>query len=293
MTSHDVVDRVREVLRIKKVGHGGTLDPLATGVLVVAIGRATKFLSFLELEPKKYLTRVVFGVATDTLDSTGRITWQKPFQSLKEEQVGQILQKFHGEITQVPPAYSAIKMDGVPIYRLARQGIEVNPKPRRVKIFGIGLKEFIRGEFPQASLEISCSGGTYVRSLAADIGKALGTEAHVTSLRRLQVGRFLIDHSIGLKGLTPEMVSENLISLEEGLSHYPSIKVKEQYSLKVRRGCPIKLQMIEEMSRERREDRLMRVNDNQNSFLGLIKLTDGPAGDKASARFVLESVRMR
>jgi tRNA pseudouridine55 synthase len=190
MTSHDVVARVRRLAGQRRVGHGGTLDPPATGVLVLALGRATRLLPFLPTEPKRYLAEVAFGAETDTLDATGTVTATAAADSVDEPGLRAALAGFLGPQQQVPPMVSAIKIGGERLYAKARRGEEVERAPRPIVIHELELLGFAGGERPLATLAVVCSGGTYVRSLAADLGRALGTLAHLASLRRTAVGRF-------------------------------------------------------------------------------------------------------
>jgi tRNA pseudouridine55 synthase len=199
ITSHDVVARVRRLAGQRRVGHGGTLDPPATGVLVLALGRATRLLPFLPTEPKRYLAEVAFGAETDTLDATGTVTATADTNGVDEARVRAALAAFVGPQLQVPPMVSAIKVGGERLYAKARRGEQVDRAPRPIVIHELRLLGFAAGERPRATLEVVCSGGTYVRSLAADLGRALGTLAHLAGLRRTAVGRFAEAgaHSLG------------------------------------------------------------------------------------------------
>ena len=190
LTSHDVVARVRRLAGQRRVGHGGTLDPPATGVLVLALGRATRLLPFLPTEPKRYLAEVAFGAATDTLDAAGTVTGTAAADRVDEPGLRAVLAGFLGPQEQVPPMVSAIKVGGERLYAKARRGEEVERAPRPIVIHELELLGLAGGERPLATLAVVCSGGTYVRSLAADLGRALGTLAHLASLRRTAVGRF-------------------------------------------------------------------------------------------------------
>jgi tRNA pseudouridine55 synthase len=190
MTSHDVVARVRRLAQQRRVGHGGTLDPPATGVLVVALGRATRLLPFLPMEPKRYLAGIAFGAETDTLDATGVTTGTAPVDGIDEAAVARGLERFVGPQQQVPPMVSAVKLDGERLYRKARRGETVERVPRPVTIHALELCGFQTGPPPLATVAVTCSGGTYVRVLAADLGRTLGSVAHLASLRRTAVGAF-------------------------------------------------------------------------------------------------------
>jgi len=190
MTSHDVVARVRRLAGQRRVGHGGTLDPPATGVLVLALGRATRLLPFLPTEPKRYRATIAFGAETDTLDATGTVTATADAGGVDEAAVAAALAGFVGPQEQVPPMVSAIKVAGERLYAKARRGEEIERAPRPIVVHALELLDLTPGERPLATVDVVCSGGTYVRSLAADLGRALGTLAHLASLRRTAVGRF-------------------------------------------------------------------------------------------------------
>ena len=201
MTSHDVVARVRRLAGQRRVGHGGTLDPPATGVLVLALGRATRLLPFLPTEPKRYLAEIVFGAETDTLDAAGEVTATADAGMVDEAGLRAALAGFLGPQEQVPPMVSAIKVAGERLYAKARRGEQVERAPRPIVIHELELLDFTPGTGPRATVAVTCSGGTYVRSLAADLGRALGTLAHLVSLRRTAVGRFAEDDAHTLEDL--------------------------------------------------------------------------------------------
>jgi tRNA pseudouridine55 synthase len=190
MTSHDAVARVRRLAGQRRVGHGGTLDPPATGVLVLALGRATRLLPFLPTEPKRYLATVAFGAETDTLDAAGTVTATAEVGDLDEPRLRAALAGLVGPQLQVPPMVSAVKVAGERLYAKARRGETVERAARPIVVHELELLELSPGKRPLASVAVTCSGGTYVRSLAADLGRALGTLAHLASLRRTAVGRF-------------------------------------------------------------------------------------------------------
>jgi tRNA pseudouridine55 synthase len=190
MTSHDVVARVRRLAGQRRVGHGGTLDPPATGVLVLALGRATRLLPFLPTEPKRYLAAIAFGAETDTLDAAGTVTATADASGVDAASLRAAMAGFVGPQEQVPPMVSAIKVGGERLYAKARRGEQVERAPRPIVVHALELLGFDGGERPLATVEVVCSGGTYVRSLAADLGRAVGTLAHLASLRRTAVGRF-------------------------------------------------------------------------------------------------------
>jgi tRNA pseudouridine55 synthase len=185
---------MRKLYGQRRVGHAGTLDPDATGVLLVGLGRATRLLRYLQDAGKAYRARVVFGIATDTLDAAGAVL-ERAEMKLSKDQVVRAAQAFVGDIEQVPPMVSAIKVDGRKLYELARAGVVVDRAARPVRIDTLVVEDFVDGAYPEATLRIDCSSGTYVRSLAADLGAALGGCAHLGELRRLRVGSFEVQEA--------------------------------------------------------------------------------------------------
>jgi tRNA pseudouridine55 synthase len=193
-TSHDVVAKLRKVYRQRRVGHAGTLDPDATGVLLVGLGRATRLLRFLQDTGKGYRATIVFGVSTTTLDASGEVVDRRPMP-IDRGDIEAVVPAFLGEIEQLPPMVSAVKVGGRRLHELARRGEEVERAPRRVRVDRIDVEEFEPGPYPAATVLVECSSGTYVRSLAADIGGRLGGVAHLGELRRLHVGSFTLDEA--------------------------------------------------------------------------------------------------
>jgi tRNA pseudouridine55 synthase len=193
-TSHDVVAKLRGVYGQKRVGHAGTLDPDATGVLLVGLGRATRLLRFLQEAGKEYRARVVFGVATDTLDASGAVL-ERAEMTITGDELAIAARAFVGDIEQVPPMVSALKVGGRRLYELARAGEEIERAARPVRIDELVVEEFEPGAYPEATIRVACSTGTYIRTLAADLGAALGGCAHLGSLRRLRVGSFTLDEA--------------------------------------------------------------------------------------------------
>ncbi len=198
MTSHDVVARLRKVFGQRSVGHAGTLDPSATGVLLVGIGDATRLLRFLQETTKGYLGTIAFGSTTDSLDADGVVTGRFDMGALTEAQCVAAATRFVGDLEQIPPMVSAIKIDGRRLHELAREGKEVERKPRAVRVDRFEVVCFRPGDLPEADVEVDCSSGTYIRSLAADLGSALGGGAHLKNLRRTRVGSFTLADSHAL-----------------------------------------------------------------------------------------------
>ena len=196
LTSHDVVARVRRLTGVRRVGHAGTLDPLATGVLLVCVGVATRIAEYLQASRKVYLAGVRLGEETDTYDVEGRILRTRPVPALSSQEMQQALQAFCGEIAQTPPPYSAVKLQGRPAYSYARAGVELVLEPRPVTIFEAELVDW---QSPNLVVRLSCSPGTYVRSLAHDLGQALACGGHVTALRRLASGAWRVEDAVTLE----------------------------------------------------------------------------------------------
>ncbi len=230
MTSHDVVAVLRRLTKIKQIGHTGTLDPFAEGVLPVCVGKATRLIEFLD-DDKEYLATVQFGSSTTTYDIEG----EKTFVSDEKITADDIdLTQFNGEIEQFPPIYSAIKVNGKKLYEYAREGKDVEIQPRRVVIEKIELKSF-NEELQQAEILIKCSKGTYIRSIAHDLGQNIGVGAHLVKLIRTQAGKFKVKNSIMLDGID---AAANLINPLEMLD-LPQLIVNEEQLKKIRHGMPI------------------------------------------------------
>ena len=233
-TSHDVVARMRKIYGQRRVGHAGTLDPDATGVLLVGLGRATRLLRFLQVEGKAYRGRIVFGIATSTLDASGDILDQRPMLLTREE-VERAMPRFVGDIEQLPPMVSAIKMGGRRLHELARAGEEVERAPRPVRVDRFELEAFDPGPYPVATVLVECGSGTYVRSLAADLGVALGGCAHLAELRRLQVGSFALDeaHSLDDVAANPDV---SVLSMSAAVRSLEPVAVDAEQARAVRHG---------------------------------------------------------
>ena len=236
MTSHDVVARIRRVAKIKQVGHTGTLDPFATGVLPICIGKATKLIEYLE-DDKEYIATIQFGANTDTYDLEGEVTEKFDKKVTREEILFQ-LKLFEGEISQIPPIYSAIKVNGKKLYDYARAGQEVEIKPRQVNIFKIELKEFDY-EKQIAKILVACSKGTYIRSIAYDLGKNMACGGYLIALERTKAGRFCVENSIRLESL--KEINDVEISLINPLDvmDYPCFYLNDEDKEKVSHGMAL------------------------------------------------------
>lgn len=222
-TSHDIVNIARKALHTKKVGHCGTLDPDATGVLVLCINKATKVLQFLNAETKEYIATLSLGVATDSYDASGTIVETRPFQPIEKTRIETVLTMFLGKQMQVPPIYSAIKVNGKKLYEYARNKEEVKIEPREIEIFEI---ELLNSKDNEIQFRVLCSKGTYIRSLCVDIAKKLNYPGHMKDLVRTRSGYFSLENCISLKDLKEGKIV--LHAIEEALIQYPSYVVKDE-----------------------------------------------------------------
>lgn len=240
MTSHDLVYIVRKKLKIKKVGHTGTLDPMATGVLPICIGRATKIAEYLTNDRKKYRCEITFGITTDTQDKWGNVINERSVD-VKPLEIKLAIESFIGEIEQIPPMYSALKHKGKKLYELAREGIEVERKPRKRHIYSIDILDI---KEKMALFDVECSKGTYIRTLCYDIGEKLGCGAHMSSLERIQSGVFSINDSIDVeefKKLTLEEINKKIISVDKAVSYFKSIEINPKIRKPVLNGVKLDL----------------------------------------------------
>jgi tRNA pseudouridine55 synthase len=237
ITSHDVVARVRRILGTRKVGHTGTLDPFATGVLPVAVNDGTKAIPFLDEGIKCYEAVMQLGVSTDTLDMTGSVLQEQDWQAVSRDGVEAVLEEYTGHLTQIPPMYSAIKRDGQPLYKLARQGQTVERTPREVQIHSLELLSFAP---PFIGFRVACSRGTYVRTLADDMGIRLGCGAALKELRRTASGPFIISSAVSLEGLEQAVSDGSVAGLAlspcAALAHLPEFTLNDAGMALVRHG---------------------------------------------------------
>ena len=262
-TSNDVVSRLRRVFNTRRIGHGGTLDPMATGVLPVFVGRATRGVEFFEHAEKVYETTVRFGLTTDTEDITGKAITETAV-SLTGDELQAVLPKFRGEILQVPPMYSAIKVNGQKLYDLARKGREVERQPRPITIHELELLAFSGNE---AQLRVRCSKGTYIRTLCKDIGEALGCGGCMAFLRRVQAGDYTIEESVPLQVLleceNPEVY---LRPVDTMFLTYPPLILSPKQEKCCRNGAAFSIQL---------EDGTYRCYSKEGEFLALSKVENG------------------
>ena len=249
-TSHDIVNEVRRIFGLKKVGHAGTLDPMATGVLVVCMGKATRIVEYLVGVPKEYRAKMILGASTDTQDSTGVIISESDASSVTRSMLEDAVKAFVGDIEQIPPMVSALKHQGKPLYKLARQGITIERSARKINIYSIEVLNFTPGQKAEAEILVNCSSGTYIRTLCADIGEKLGCDAHMSMLDRTRVGRFTIEESSSIEQLY-QMKSEGrlntaLVSIGDALDDMPSITLSNEDIMNVLHGLPVKTTTLTE-----------------------------------------------
>ena len=256
-TSHDCVSKVRRLINMKKVGHGGTLDPLATGVLPIAVGKATRLLQFLP-ETKIYRALIRLGMSTSTDDLEGQVINTKSAFHISQEKIVSVLDNFEGQIEQIPPIYSAIKKNGKKLYELARKGESVEVPPRIVNIYQIKILNFFSGEYPEVELEISCSPGTYIRAIARDLGAMLSVEGTLANLIRIESCGMKLENSIDFETMNQQIEQDSFTLIDPGsiLSHLKSISLN---SYDAKRWCYG--QTVDLISYEFQ-------NDNINNFLG-------------------------
>ena len=271
-TSHDVVAVVRRTINQKKVGHTGTLDPDATGVLPICVGKATKLADYIMAAEKTYIAEITLGVATDTLDSSGNVLETKEV-NCSEEDIRNAVKSFIGEQDQVPPMYSAIKINGKKLYELAREGKEIERKARRINIFDIEILSF---EMPDKfRIKVDCSKGTYIRTLCGDIGEKLGCGAHMSSLERTRSGSFVKENSITLdelKNLCENGDSDKvLLSMEKAVEKYKKIIVSPKAEKLLYNGAKIYKNFFKNNDNAEK-DEIVAVYDSKMSLVGLYTL---------------------
>lgn len=274
ITSHDVVDKIRAIFKIKKVGHFGTLDPLAEGLLLVGLGKAAKFFYFYIKKEKRYSGIIKFGYATSTYDGEGVPISEKKEIDLNRLDIPALLAGFTGKISQLPPIYSAKKIKGKPLYRYAREQIKVDIKPVEVEIFSLQGKIIARDSL---WFEAATSSGTYIRSLAHDIGKIVGVGAYLKDLKRLKIGEFSIDDAVTLEKLEEEVKSGNIadvvIPIEALLPEFPKIIVNQGGRKAVLNGMLLEIKDIMKiLSTEKSEH--FRLFDDEGKLLAIAKKDD-------------------
>lgn len=312
MTSHDVVDQLRRLLREKKVGHTGTLDPDATGVLPVCLGKATKIIQFLQDDEKGYEGTITLGIVTDTLDASGKVLGISDSTRVGLDDAKNVLNSFVGEVAQIPPMVSAIKVQGKRLYSIARQGKTVSRAPRKVYIYDLELLELYKETVPvlreiggkasfkstcavtpflftKIDFRVRCSKGTYIRALAADIGDALGCGAHLSRLIRVKSGIFELKDSIRLGEIQadPRSAFQSARSIDDVLSFMPTIVITSSARRRFLNGVPVNGSELVSYESEFRFDDLIRVHDEAGMLLGIGKATEANSSAALSPRAVI------
>ena len=271
-TSFDMVCSVRKILGVKKAGHIGTLDPAADGVLPICLNRSTRIIQFLSPLQKTYRATLELGSETDTQDATGRKISTKDPSLVNETKIKQVFQTFLGEKDQIPPMYSAKKKNGIPLYKLARNGINIARDPVKVTIYSI---DFIKKEKNQVLFEVRCSAGTYIRTLSHDIGKKLGCYAHMVRLTRTKVGLFGLGRTLTLEELKVAYeegsLPEKLLPLEEALNFLPAIRVKEEYLESVSHGVALSKCFLETLPDRFEPGHYFRVFGNNDKVVAVVE----------------------
>ena len=294
-TSHDVVDAVRRILGMQRVGHTGTLDPQATGVLPLCIGRATRIAQYLTQAEKEYEMTLRLGITTDTLDAEGKETSRSDPAGVTRQDVEAVLPRFSGEIRQVPPIYSAKKRQGERLYRLARRGEVVEREPVTVTVSALELLGF---ENPDVQLRVTCSKGTYARSLCDDIGRALGCGGHLHALCRTRSGRFALADAVTLDGLDERVrtgrLGDVLLPIVEALAHLPVARVAPEAGPLILHGNAVTAGMVAQFPSDVSRGRLVRVLGFRKQLLSLAEAAVGSEefGGCESTRIVLTTVRV-
>ncbi len=247
-TSHDIVAEIRRILNFKKIGHFGTLDPLATGLLLIAVGKATKLFSLFSREDKEYRGRIRLGFATDTFDAAGEPVTPECRELPDEAALIEAMERFQGEIIQLPPPFSAKKFQGRPLYKFAREKKPMDLRPSRITIRRFELKRYAPPEF---DFEVSCTSGTYVRSLAHDLGRDLGCGAHLSDLKRISIGSYTLDASMSLEDIRERAaqgrIQEFLTPLEALFPRFPKVILKEPAARTLQKGGLIPAEAIQKI----------------------------------------------
>lgn len=270
ITSNGALQQVKKIFRARKAGHTGSLDPVAGGLLPLCFGDATKVSAYLLDADKSYRAVVKLGITTTTGDTEGEVVSERPLGRLQEKMVRDVLLSFTGEIEQIPPMHSAIKRQGVPLYQLARKGIVVEREPRLIKVHALDL---LRLQGDELEISVSCSKGTYIRSLAEDIGEVLGCGGHIVSLTRLETGPFSMDKAVSMEKLEElgaardlDALDQLLLPMETALAHWPDIHLTDDAAFYLRRGQPVFVPKVG-------TDGLVRLSTDEG-FLGVGQVLD-------------------
>lgn len=272
-TSHDVVAIVRRTIHMKKVGHTGTLDPDAEGVLPVCVGKATKLSDVIMDGRKSYRAMLRLGITTTTEDASGEVLETKEVE-YNEDRIREVVASFIGKLEQVPPMYSAVKVNGKKLYELAREGKEIQRKSRTIEVYDIRIRQFLPPD--RVEIDVDCSKGTYIRTLCADIGKRLGCGGHMAELLRTATGAFSLENAIKLDELKAlaeqEKAEEALLTMEEALKDFPVVKVSEKSQKFLYNGGKIQERFFTEKPASFQEGDIVVVYDHENNLVGLYEI---------------------
>ncbi|GJL80079.1 MAG: tRNA pseudouridine synthase B [Nitrospinaceae bacterium] len=265
-----MVQAVKKIVGAKKAGHIGTLDPMAEGILPICMDRSTRIIQFLSSLPKGYIAEMVLGTSTDTQDATGTVTHTGNPENISETEVRSALKGFLGAQDQIPPMFSAKKKQGIPLYKLARNGITIDRKPVRISMYSI---EFLKKEDNRVTFEVQCSAGTYIRTLCYDIGQKLGCEAHMSRLVRNRVGDFDLETSLTLEELETAVkdgcLSDKLIPVEKALNFLPEIRIKESFVNSIANGIAPSKSSLETIPRKFQPGMNLRVSHVDSHLLAI------------------------
>lgn len=278
ISSNEALQQAKRLFFVQKAGHTGSLDPLATGVLPLCFGEATKFSQFVLDSDKQYRATFTLGIATETGDSDGDERSRQAVPQLKKKAVEQALRQFEGDIEQIPSMYSALKHNGEPLYKLARQGITVEREPRQVTIFELELEDFRPGDFPEVDVFVHCSKGTYIRSIAEDLGEALGCGAHVSRLHRVAAGPFHEEDALSLDELREErgedraeVLDHHILPVDTLVEDLPEVELDENSAFYLKQGQSM---MVANLYQIAQENDMVRVFTESGDFLGVAEVTD-------------------
>ncbi len=272
-TSHDVVAIVRRTIHMKKVGHTGTLDPDAEGVLPVCVGKATKLSDVIMDGRKSYRAMLRLGITTTTEDASGEVLETKKVD-FNEDKIREVVASFIGKLEQVPPMYSAVKVNGKKLYELAREGKEIERKSRTIEVYDIRIRQFLPPD--RVEIDVDCSKGTYIRTLCSDIGKALGCGGHMAELLRTRTGAFSLENAIKLDELKAlaeqEKVEDVLLTMEDALEDFPVVKVSEKSAKFLYNGGKIQERFFTEKPEVLKEGEIVVAYDHEYNLVGLYEL---------------------
>lgn len=274
VTSFDIVKKIRSLVQTKRVGHTGTLDPDAVGVLPICLGKATRLVEYMMDDQKFYRAEITLGQVTDTQDSQGQVIATTEIPEIDLKQLTDLVSDFLGEQKQIPPMVSAVKYQGKRLYQLARQGIEVPRQPRRIKIYSLNI---LRWERPRLWIDVSCSKGTYIRTLAHDIGQTLGCGAHLSYLIRTGTGEFTLEESVTIKEVQKAIgekgLAELLLPIDWGIGTFPKVMIKEEILKKALNGVKLQAGDYEKYPENLSFGQLIRVY-SRDRFISLSKVVD-------------------